>query len=109
MSVAAGPPIHCSTCDAVCCRQLVILQPGDRIPAHLTQWLNGQQVMARDEEGWCQAVDGARMCCSIYSTRPRVCRQFAMAGSDCRQLRQAYAGQTAGHDLTDPLLTKENP
>lgn len=74
----------------------MVLQAGDRVPAHLTSLVHGQRVMARDPEGWCLAVDGARMCCSIYSTRPRVCRQLTMAGAECRQLRNAYAGQTAG-------------
>ncbi len=106
----AAADIHCSRCDAVCCRQTVVLQAGDRVPAHLTAQVHDQRVMARDPEGWCVAVDGARMNCSIYSTRPRVCRQVTMAGDECRQLRNAYAGQTAGSDPADHLLTiKESP
>lgn len=73
----------------------MVLQPGDRVPPHLTSELHGQRVMARDPEGWCLAVDGARMCCSIYPTRPQVCRQLPMAGPECRQLRKAYAGHDA--------------
>ena len=38
------------------------------------------RIMARDEEGWCVALAGARMCCSIYEGRPEVCRRFAMDG-----------------------------
>ena len=86
----------CSRCDAVCCRLTVVLQPEDRIPAHYTaQTAAGLQVMARDAEGWCVAIDGARMCCSIYDTRPAVCRRFAMDGPYCREIRADYTDRRA--------------
>lgn len=91
--VAAGmaDSAHCSACDAVCCRLTVVLQPEDHIPAHLAaHTAAGLRVMARDEEGWCQALDGARMNCSIYETRPSVCRRFVMAGPYCREIRAEY-------------------
>jgi Fe-S-cluster containining protein len=84
--------LSCSTCDAVCCRLTVVLQPDDGIPLHLTTHTEaGLHVMARDEEGWCVAIDAARMCCSIYGSRPHVCRRFAMAGPYCREIREDYA------------------
>lgn len=87
---------HCSACDAVCCRLTVVLQPGDSVPAHFTTWsADGLEVMARDEEGWCVAIDPARMQCRIYDTRPANCRRFAMAGSDCRQVRADYSRDAA--------------
>jgi Fe-S-cluster containining protein len=86
----------CSRCDAVCCRLTVVVQPEDRIPAHLTTFTAaGLEVMARDEEGWCVAVDGAHMRCSIYETRPQVCRRFAMAGPYCNELRADYRDRNA--------------
>lgn len=89
------PRIHCDNCDAVCCRLTVVLMPEDRVPAHLTtQTEAGLQVMARDEEGWCVAVDGAQRC-SIYETRPAICRKFAMAGPSCREVRADYADRRA--------------
>ena len=85
-------PLHCDACDAVCCRLTVVLQPGDRVAGHFTTHTDtGLHVMARDEEGWCVALDGARMCCSIYDSRPEVCRRFAMAGPYCREVRADYA------------------
>lgn len=30
--------------------------------------------------------------CSIYSTRPSVCREFRRGGTRCRDLREAYRG-----------------
>jgi Fe-S-cluster containining protein len=78
----------CSRCDAVCCRLTVVLQPEDQIPSHLTtRTPAGLHVMARDEEGWCVALDGARMNCGIYQTRPDVCRRFDMSGPYCRAER----------------------
>jgi Fe-S-cluster containining protein len=91
-SVHEIEPAHCSRCDAVCCRLTVVLQPEDRIPAHLTTTLpSGLHVMARDEEGWCVALDGARMNCGIYESRPDVCRRFVMDGPYCNAIRADYA------------------
>lgn len=87
--------IRCDACDAACCRLTVILQPGDAVPAHFTTLDAGQRVMDRDEDGWCVAIDSARMCCSIYETRPAVCRRFPMGGPDCRDIRADLARQNA--------------
>ncbi|MCR6664096.1 MAG: YkgJ family cysteine cluster protein [Luteimonas sp.] len=82
----------CARCDAVCCRLTVVLQPEDRIPLHLTDKTDaGLTVMARDEEGWCVAIDAAHMRCSIYDTRPGICRRFVMAGPYCREVRADYS------------------
>lgn len=86
----------CSRCDAVCCRLTVVLQPHERIPAHYTTHTEGGlHIMARDEEGWCVALDSARMCCSIYESRPEICRRFVMDGPYCRDVRAEYAERTA--------------
>lgn len=87
---------QCSQCDAVCCRLTVVLQPEDRIPAHLTARTDASLlVMAHDEEGWCVAMDGARMNCGIYETRPAVCRRFVMDGPYCNAVRSEYAQERA--------------
>lgn len=49
--------------------------------------------MARDDEGWCVALDAASMSCSIYEMRPDVCRRFAMAGPYCHATRDVYYEQ----------------
>ena len=86
----------CDRCDAVCCRLTVVLQDGDSIPARLTAHTDaGLHVMARDAEGWCVAIDSAHMRCSIYGSRPQVCRRFAMAGPYCREVRRDYADRNA--------------
>lgn len=87
---------RCDSCDAVCCRLTVVLQEGDDIPDRLsTRTEAGLHVMARDEEGWCVAIDAAHMRCSIYDTRPQVCRRFVMAGPYCREVRADYAERNA--------------
>ncbi len=86
----------CSRCDAVCCRLTVVVQPEDGIAPHLTEDMpGGLRVMARDAEGWCVAIDSARMCCSIYDARPDVCRRFSMGGPYCLALREDYARDIA--------------
>lgn len=80
--------VHCSRCDALCCRLTVVLFEEDAIPAHLTErTARGVRVMARDEDGWCVALDGAKLNCGIYDTRPTICRKFAMAGPYCLDVR----------------------
>ena len=91
---ATEPRVHCDDCDAVCCRLTVVLMPGDDVPERFTEYTDrGLHVMARDEEGWCVAVDAARMCCSIYEDRPAICRRFSMGGPYCRDVRDTHRDQ----------------
>jgi uncharacterized protein len=94
--------IHCSRCDAVCCRLTVVILPGDSIAAHLTALTDrGLEVMAKDEDGWCVANDRATHACTIYETRPQLCRKFVMRGPACREVRADYAAaRTIPHTLT---------
>ena len=87
-------PARCDRCDAVCCRLTVVLFEGDDVAGHLTTITeSGLRVMARDSDGWCVAIDGARMRCSIYESRPESCRRFAMDGPYCRSVREEYSEQ----------------
>lgn len=87
---------NCATCDAVCCRLMVFLEPEDDVPAHLTTRLpQGHHVMAHGEDGWCVAMDRTHMCCSIYENRPAVCRRFVMGGPYCNAIRADYAERRA--------------
>lgn len=87
----ADNPADCSRCDAVCCRLTVVVLPDDVVPRHLTTVTDeGLPVMARDEDGWCVAIDSARMCCSIYELRPQICRKFTMNGPYCQAVREDH-------------------
>lgn len=90
------PAVSCGACDAVCCRLTVVVMPDDDVPRHLVERSpQGLEVMARDEEGWCLAVDHARMCCGIYAQRPAICRKFAMGSAYCRDERATYRERMA--------------
>lgn len=95
---------HCERCDAVCCRLTVVLQVEDNIAPHLIERQpSGLDVMARDEEGWCKALDASRMNCGIYDSRPSVCRRFVMDGPYCRAVRFDYL-EAHGKDIPLALL-----
>jgi len=84
-------PAQCHQCDAVCCRLTVVLTDQDTVPTALTATTTqGLKVMARTDQGWCVAMDTSRMACSIYATRPSVCRRFVMDGPYCRHVRNDY-------------------
>lgn len=53
----------------------------------------GGRRMARNDEGWCAAIDPYHLRCTIYPQRPTICRQFQMGGQDCRRERQHYQAQ----------------
>lgn len=70
--------------------------PEDAVAGHLsTRTAAGLRVMARDEDGWCVALDSAHMRCSIYDSRPSICRSFRMAGPHCLEVRADYADSRA--------------
>jgi len=84
--------VRCDACDAVCCQLTVVLFPEDNVAGHLTTVTDsGTHVMAHGDDGWCIALDRVRMCCSIYETRPAICRKFAMGGPYCLDIRADYA------------------
>lgn len=90
----AKAAVSCTACSAVCCRLIVILEPEDNIPDHLvTRLPQGHRVMAHGEDGWCIALDRTHMNCSIYESRPAVCRRFFMGGPYCTAIRSEYTKQ----------------
>lgn len=91
--------ITCATCDALCCHLTVVLGEKDSVPAHLTSLLpSGLHVMAKDQDGWCMALDGRQMKCRIYADRPTACRSFVMGGPYCRAEREDHA-RPSGHSI----------
>lgn len=85
------PSVACERCAAVCCRLTVLLMPEDRIDARLVAVdERGTQSMAKDEDGWCIALNRDTMGCGIYAQRPSICRDFAMGGPYCRDERASW-------------------
>jgi uncharacterized protein len=83
-------PITCATCEALCCRQQVVLIDDPDVPEHFTDWSDwGGQVMRRLDDGWCAALDRNTMRCTIYEVRPQICRDYEMGGADCLEERRA--------------------
>jgi Fe-S-cluster containining protein len=81
-------PITCDACQACCCQLPVLLLPGDDPPEHFIDLdAHGSQIMGKADDGWCLALDRGSMRCTIYPRRPWVCREFAMDGGDCREVR----------------------
>src|SRR3546814_12690467 len=83
------PTVSCGNCDAVCCRLTVILMPEDRVPRHLTtRTAHGLEIMPRDEEGWCVAVDPNHICYSISHQRSARFPKFAIGSEYVPHERQ---------------------
>ena len=86
-----GAQIHCARCPAICCQLKVLVIAGDDPPEqYIDLDEDGHQIMAKADDGWCAALDRVQMRCSIYARRPFVCREFAMAGDDCREERAVW-------------------
>ena len=88
--------VHCSRCDACCCRLEVMLISETGVPERFiaeNQW--GSQVMARLDDGWCAALDRNTLRCTIYAQRPQICRDFEMGSYECVTERAANKSTTA--------------
>lgn len=84
----------CETCKAVCCRMQVLLIGDDAVPEAMVEWAEwGGQVMRREDDGWCTALDRTTMRCTIYANRPQICRDFEMNGRDCVEERIDFLGR----------------
>lgn len=94
-ALTPASPVRCDNCEAVCCRLIVMLRPGDVVPAELTtHTATGLHVMAHRADGWCVALDAQRRC-SIYANRPLTCRNFVTAAPYCRAIRIEHADRRA--------------
>ena len=67
--------------------------PEDRVPnKFIVEDERGMRMLAKGEDGWCEALDLNTMRCTIYDMRPSTCRKFAMGGPYCRSERDAWRG-----------------
>ncbi|MCW8841676.1 MAG: YkgJ family cysteine cluster protein [Gammaproteobacteria bacterium] len=92
MSGPASNTIDCNNCRASCCRLQVLLFGDNDVPESMVEWSDwGGQVMRRETDGWCTALDRHSMRCTIYAQRPQLCRDYAMGGSECQDEWQPNA------------------
>jgi len=83
------PNVSCSSCAACCCRLEVLLLTDTGVPERFIDeddW--GGQVMRRLDDGWCAALDRNTMRCTIYASRPLICREFELGSDDCLEERK---------------------
>jgi uncharacterized protein len=77
------PP--CAGCGN-CCHLLVELSPIlDDVPEHLVVEHDGIRCMDQGGDGACVALDPVTRLCTIYESRPQVCRDFNRGESLCRR------------------------
>lgn len=43
----------------------------------------GGETMMRLSDGWCAALDGETLMCTIYAHRPWICREFEIGSNEC--------------------------
>ena len=55
---------------------------------HIAQDKWGGETMLRLEDGWCSALDRDTFMCSIYESRPWICREFEMGSFECLTERE---------------------
>ncbi|MBU3947433.1 MAG: YkgJ family cysteine cluster protein [Proteobacteria bacterium] len=82
--------VSCENCKACCCRLEVMLITETGVPdifIKMDKW--GGMTMAREEDGWCSALDRNTMLCNIYENRPLNCREFKMGEYECLYERAA--------------------
>ena len=85
--IAEVPP--CAGC-GTCCRLLVELAPEDEVPEALVAVHDGIRCMDQDGDGTCVALDRLTSLCTIYESRPRVCRTFERGSALCRRVLTRY-------------------
>lgn len=89
--MSAVPAPRCDTCQACCCQLPVRVLPGDDPPEYLLdEDDDGYLILGKHDDGWCLALDRDAMNCGIYDRRPFVCREFAMGGGDCIEVRDDW-------------------
>lgn len=82
--------IPCTECSACCHYEVQLISGIDDVPEHMTYFENNLWYMRKQKNGSCIALkDGL---CSIYDSRPTVCRQFKRQSLDCYAAVYRYRG-----------------
>jgi Fe-S-cluster containining protein len=90
----------CATCVGACCRLVTYVTPDEALalpPGHVAPpEPGGRLAMQRRDDGSCIALDPITYRCTVYATRPDVCRRFERGGARCLDLRSMHGIAEAG-------------
>ncbi len=85
---------NCTDCAAVCCRMEVMLISDTGVPdRYVSIEHRGAHTLRRLDDGWCAALNRNTMLCTIYESRPLICRDFELNGPDCIAARKEPFGR----------------
>ena len=77
---------ECAGCGR-CCHQVVGLIAGvDHVPEAMVVEHDGERCMEQRGDGACVALDPVTKLCTIYATRPQICRDFERGSGLCRDV-----------------------
>jgi Fe-S-cluster containining protein len=109
--------VNCERCRGACCEEMSLprhdVLPG--LPPDETQWVTLHATP--DGPGWlrfevrCLALTTAGRC-AVYTTRPRVCRDYEPGSTDCLTVvrrRRSAADYLVIRDESDPVTHQALP
>ncbi len=83
----------CAGCGQ-CCHLVVALVAGvDQVPESFAVEREGEWCMDQRGDGACVALDPLTRLCTIYESRPQVCRDFARGSGLCRAILNRAGGR----------------
>ncbi len=86
----------CAGCGRCCHLVVVLVQGVDQVPEDFVVEREGEWCMDQRGDGACVALDPRTRLCTIYATRPQVCRDFARGSSLCRAMVQRMGAGLTG-------------
>lgn len=98
-SIASIEIPACTSCGR-CCYQVVELIAGvDVVAESMVVEHDGQRCMEQRGDGACVALDPVTKLCTIYESRPSVCRAFDRGGELCVKVLERAAIRDAARPL----------
>jgi Fe-S-cluster containining protein len=96
----------CDTCNGACCRWFLLPGPWlAQLPADVETWyrLHGaSEIRGVAVDRPCRALDLVSGRCTIYETRPQMCRLWPEGSAGCLESRAKYGPMAKVDDPADP-------
>lgn len=96
-SIPANPSIEIPACAGCgrCCYQVVTLVAGvDVVPEAWVVEHDGERCLEQRGDGACVGLDPITKLCTIYESRPTVCREFERGSELCVKVLERAAART---------------